>query len=153
MQIGVAADTRATAAPLIYPSTPPEFVALLSRWASASKNNRSNQLQWLEPWLAALLPTLKLQAQPELLDITARFTARKQQHIACKGGEQRKCPCPAELSSWTANSVYYTYIHYTLCTHMHFSPNCNPMFFISSLFLNVNFGVAKKHILRLSINF
>ena len=69
-----AADTRATAPPLIYPTTPYQLVALLSRWQAAGRKNRSNRLQWLGYWLAALLPTLKNQAQIELLAVTARFT-------------------------------------------------------------------------------
>jgi hypothetical protein len=33
-----------------------------------------NPLGWLGYWLAALLPTLKNQAQIELLEVTARLT-------------------------------------------------------------------------------
>ena len=71
---GGAADTRATAPPLIYPTTPSQLVALLSRWQSAGMKKLENPLGWLGYWLAALLPTLKNQAQIELLEVTARFT-------------------------------------------------------------------------------
>jgi hypothetical protein len=42
-----AADTRATAPPLIYPTTPSQLVALLSRWGSAGKKYLGNYLRWL----------------------------------------------------------------------------------------------------------
>ena len=71
---GGAADTRATAPPLIYPTTPTQLVALLSRWQSAGKKKLGNPLGWLGYWLAPLLPTLKNQAQIELLEVTARLT-------------------------------------------------------------------------------
>jgi hypothetical protein len=69
-----AADTRATAAPLIYPTTASRLVALLSRWQSAGKKKLENPLGWLVYWLATLVPTLKNQAQIELLEVTARLT-------------------------------------------------------------------------------
>ena len=69
-----AADTRATAAPLIYPTEPGKVVALLSRWGSAGKKNRSNRLQWLGYWLADPGQPLKNQAQLGLLEDKARLT-------------------------------------------------------------------------------
>ena len=71
---GGAADTRATAPPLIYPTTPSQLVALLSRWQSAGKKKLVNPLGWLGYWLAALVPTLKSQAQIEVFCVTARLT-------------------------------------------------------------------------------
>jgi len=71
---GGAADTRATAPPLIYTTTPSQLVALLSRGGSAGKKNRSNRLQWLGYWLADPGQPLKNQAQIELLEVTARLT-------------------------------------------------------------------------------
>ena len=71
---GGAADTRATAPPLIYATTPSQLVALLSRGGSAGKKNRSNRLQWLGYWLADPGQPLKNQAQIELLEVTARLT-------------------------------------------------------------------------------
>jgi len=68
------ADTRATAASLIYPTGRGKVVAVCSRGGSAGKKNRSNRLQWLDCWLADPEQPLKNQAQPELLEVTARFT-------------------------------------------------------------------------------
>ena len=69
-----AADTRAKAPPLTKPSQPTRLVALRSRWGAAGKKNRSNRLQWLGYWLGDPLAATKNQAQPELLEVTARFT-------------------------------------------------------------------------------
>jgi hypothetical protein len=69
-----AADTRATAPPLIYPTEPGKVVAVCSRGGSAGKKNRSNRLRWLGYWLATLVPILKSQAQIELLEVKARLT-------------------------------------------------------------------------------
>jgi hypothetical protein len=41
---------------------------------AAGKKKLGNALGWLGYWLAALLLTLKNQAQIELLDLTARLT-------------------------------------------------------------------------------
>jgi len=60
--------TRATAAPLIYPTGLGKVVAVWSRWGSAEKKNPSNQLLWLECWLAHPTPTLKNQAQPGVVE-------------------------------------------------------------------------------------
>ena len=70
----VAADTRATAPPLVYPTEPGKVVALRSRWGSAGKKNRSNRLQWLGYWLADPGQPLKNQAQPVPLEVKARLT-------------------------------------------------------------------------------
>jgi hypothetical protein len=69
-----AADTRATAPPLIYPTEPEKVVALLSRGGAAEKKNLSNRLRWLGYWLADAGQPLKNQAQIELVEVTARFT-------------------------------------------------------------------------------
>ena len=69
-----AADTRATATPLTKPSQPARLVALLSRWQSAGKKKLGNPLGWLGYWLAALVPTLKSQAQLGVFCVTARLT-------------------------------------------------------------------------------
>jgi len=69
-----AADTRATAPPLIYPTTPSQLVALRSRWQSVGKKKLGNRLEWLGYWLAAMEPTLKSQAQIGVFGIKARLT-------------------------------------------------------------------------------
>ena len=68
------ADTRATAPPMTKPSQPTQLVAVRSHWQSAGKKKLENPFGWLGYWLAALLPTLKNQAQIELLEVKARLT-------------------------------------------------------------------------------
>ena len=71
---GGAADTRATAPPLIYPTTPSQLVALLSPEGLCWEEKLENPLGWLGCWLAHLVPTLKSQAQLGVFGIKARFT-------------------------------------------------------------------------------
>ena len=72
--LAAAADTRATAAPLIYPRQPRPPVALRSWESGLGEKIGGFFWEWLGDWLGNLWLPLKSQTQPELLQVKARFT-------------------------------------------------------------------------------